>query len=359
MPEPYPAETMSTLNKYYNKHLIAVHYNHTGKLDHSKYQTMELSYISIFFIVLCSFIVLENLLVLVAICRYKKFHSAMFYFIGNLALSDLLAGLAYIFNVVFSGGKTLTLTPLQWFVREGTMFITLAASVFSLLAIAIERHAAIVQVKLYGSEKNSRMCLLISGCWILSMLLGGMPLMGWNCMDDLLQCSIVLPLYSKRYILFVLTVLTVILLSIVILYVRIYLIVRSSHHEAAASQNLALLKTVTIVLGVFIVCWAPAFIILLFDVACMGQACKILYKAEYFLGLATLNSAMNPIIYTLRSKDMRRAFLKVICCCGFLGDGWRPEKCLLALRSTSTSERSYHRHESPDSPMMPECTTCV
>ncbi|XP_067877421.1 sphingosine 1-phosphate receptor 2-like [Heterodontus francisci] len=349
----------SSFNNYYSKDLIRFHYNQTGKLEDPKYETQDLSTISVLFIILCSFIILENLLVLVAICRYKKFHSAMFYFIGNLALSDLFAGVAYIFNIVFSGSRTMTLTPLQWFFREGTMFVALAASVLSLLAIAIERHAAIVKVKLYSSDKNSRMCLLIGSCWIASVLLGGLPVMGWNCLCHLNGCSTVLPLFSKNYILFCITILSVILLSIVILYVRIYLIVRSSHCETTAPQTLALLKTVTIVLGVFIVCWAPTFIILLLDFAYTGSNCKILYKAEYFLGLATLNSAMNPIIYTLRSRDMRRAFVRVLCCCTMMEKKGRMESCFPSLRHSGTLDRSYHKHKATDSPTLPECTTFV
>ncbi|XP_048378105.1 sphingosine 1-phosphate receptor 2-like [Stegostoma tigrinum] len=348
-----------SFNNYYNRQLISFHYNQTGKLADPKYKSQGLSVTSVVFIILCSFIILENLLVLVAICRYKKFHSAMFYFIGNLALSDLFAGIAYIFNIVFSGSQTMKLTPLQWFIREGTMFVALAASVLSLLAIAIERHAAIVKVKLYSGDKNTRMCLLIGSCWIASVLLGGLPVMGWNCLCHVNGCSTVLPLFSKNYILFCITLLSIILLSIVILYVRIYLIVRSSHCETAAPQTLALLKTVTIVLGVFIVCWAPTFIMLLLDFAYTESNLKILHKAEIFLALSTLNSAMNPIIYTLRSRDMRRAFLRILCCCSMMENKSSFESCFPSLRHTSTLDRSYHKHKMADSPTMPECTTFV
>lgn len=83
----------------------------------------------------------------------------------------------------------------------------------------------------------------------------------------------------------------------------------------SSEKSLALLKTVIIVLSAFIVCWAPLFILLLLDVGCKVKSCPILYKAEYFLVLAVLNSATNPIIYTLTNKEMRRAFIKILCCC--------------------------------------------
>lgn len=354
----------SKYSQYYNKTLIHAYYaiakNMTPKeLDERTQGKSELPTLNIVIVVLCSIIILENLLVLIAVFRNKKFHSAMFFFIGNLAFSDLLAGSAYIANIFLSGSRTFQLVPVQWFIREGTAFIALAASVFSLLAIAIERYIAITKVKVYGSNKTCRMFLLIGACWVTSILLGGLPIIGWNCIDDLDRCSAVLPLYSKKYILFVVTIFSILLLSIVILYVRIYLIVRSSHQEATNSPAYALLKTVTIVLGVFIVCWLPAFTILLLDTSCRMNSCPILSKANIFFGLATLNSALNPVIYTLRSKDMRREFLRVLCCWGLLQSGRPTDRCLVPLKSSSSLEHCTNKHEHQSTPIMQDCTTCV
>uniref|UniRef100_A0A8C3NI89 Uncharacterized protein n=1 Tax=Geospiza parvula TaxID=87175 RepID=A0A8C3NI89_GEOPR len=303
-----------------------------------------------------------NLLVLVSICRNKRLHLAMYIFIGNLAASDLLAGAAFMANTLLSGSTTFSLTPVQWFVREGTAFATLAASVFSLLAIAIERHVAITKVKVYSSDKSCRMVLLIGACWVIAGAVGSLPIMGWNCISDLGDCSTVLPLYSKRYVLFVTTIFTLILMAIVGLYTRIYCIVRSSHAEIASAQTLALLKTVTIVLGAFIVCWLPAFIILLMDASCPVRACRVLYSANYFFAFATLNSAANPVIYMLRSKDMRSEFLRVLCCCGRTrGRGQPPGRAGVPLRTSSSLDRgpAGPAAELPTAPLTRECTTSV
>ncbi|KAJ8384677.1 hypothetical protein AAFF_G00200090 [Aldrovandia affinis] len=364
-----PARSM--YQEYYNMSVIQDHYRFAKGLTQDQLQERlhsraGLSSLSLVFLAICGVIILENLLVLVAVFRNKKFHTAMFFFIGNLAFSDLLAGSAYIANILLSGPQTFRLAPVEWFVREGTAFIALAASVFSLLAIAIERYVAITKVKVYGSNKTCRMFLLIGACWVTSVLLGGLPIMGWNCMGSLPACSAVLPLYSKRYILFVVTIFSVILLSIVILYVRIYLIVRSSHREAASSPAYALLKTVTIVLGVFIACWLPAFCVLLLDTSCRMASCPVLARADVFFGFATLNSALNPLIYTLRSRDMRREFLRVLCCWGLLprgggGGGAGADRCAGPLKSSSSMEHctDRHEHQHQATPIMQECTTCV
>ncbi|KAM7026467.1 sphingosine 1-phosphate receptor 2 isoform 1-T3 [Acridotheres tristis] len=350
----------SIYKEYFNRDKIREHYNYTKGDTESSAPSRWVG--SILIILLCCVIVLENLLVLVSICRNKRLHLAMYIFIGNLAASDLLAGAAFMVNTLLSGSTTFSLTPVQWFVREGTAFATLAASVFSLLAIAIERHVAITKVKVYSSDKNCRMVLLIGACWVIAGAIGSLPIMGWNCISDLRDCSTVLPLYSKRYVLFVTTIFTLILMAIVGLYTRIYCIVRSSHAEIATAQTLALLKTVTIVLGAFIVCWLPAFIILLMDASCPVRACRVLYSANYFFAFATLNSAANPVIYMLRSKDMRGEFLRVLCCCG---RGRRPPQLGrpgVPLRTSSSLDKgpaSPTAAELVTAPLTRECTTSV
>nr|3V2W_A Chain A, Sphingosine 1-phosphate receptor 1, Lysozyme chimera [Homo sapiens]3V2Y_A Chain A, Sphingosine 1-phosphate receptor 1, Lysozyme chimera (E.C.3.2.1.17) [Homo sapiens] len=460
----------SSVSDYVNYDIIVRHYNYTGKLNISADKENSIKLTSVVFILICCFIILENIFVLLTIWKTKKFHRPMYYFIGNLALSDLLAGVAYTANLLLSGATTYKLTPAQWFLREGSMFVALSASVFSLLAIAIERYITMLKMKLHNGSNNFRLFLLISACWVISLILGGLPIMGWNCISALSSCSTVLPLYHKHYILFCTTVFTLLLLSIVILYCRIYSLVRTRNifemlrideglrlkiykdtegyytigighlltkspslnaakseldkaigrntngvitkdeaeklfnqdvdaavrgilrnaklkpvydsldavrraalinmvfqmgetgvagftnslrmlqqkrwDEAAvnlaksrwynqtpnrakrvittfrtgtwdayasrSSENVALLKTVIIVLSVFIACWAPLFILLLLDVGCKVKTCDILFRAEYFLVLAVLNSGTNPIIYTLTNKEMRRAFIRIM-----------------------------------------------
>lgn len=319
-----PVRVVSSLANTDVNYVIKEHYNYTGKLNENADSGIKVT--SVVFIIICCFIILENIFVLLTIWKTKKFHRPMYYFIGNLALSDLLAGVAYTANLLLSGHKTYSLTPSQWFVREGSMFVALSASVFSLLAIAIERYITMLKMKLHNGSNSFRSFLLISACWVISVILGGLPIMGWNCISLLSNCSTVLPLYHKHYILFCTTVFTGLLLSIVVLYCRIYSMVRTRSRRLTFRKNitkatrsseksLALLKTVIIVLSAFIACWAPLFILLLLDVGCRVKTCPILYKAEYFLVLAVLNSATNPIIYTLTNKEMRRAFIKILCCC--------------------------------------------
>lgn len=325
-PTPLSDSYLDFFSEYLEKSVIWTHYNYTDKLQNDRYCD-RLKPQSIVVVAVCLLIVLENAVVLVAIWRNKKFHVPMYYLLGNLTLSDLLAGITYMANILMSGHNTLKLTPLLWFLREGGVFITLAASIVSLLAIAIERHITMVTMRPYHGAKKGRMLALIGASWALSGLLGVLPILGWNCIHELEQCSTVLPLYTKNYILFSVSVFSVVLLAIVVLYVRVFSIVRSNTQRQRLSfknsrrksslrrsqKYVALLKTVTIVLGVFIACWLPLFILLLIDFFCPTGRCQLLKKSEYFLGVAMFNSLLNPIIYTLTSRDMRRAILRLLC----------------------------------------------
>lgn len=357
-----PSHWVQIYQKYCSSNnTIPLHYNYTGKLNSGKYRG-SLQADAIVFLVVCAFIVVENLVVLLAIWRNKKFNSPMYYLLGNLTLSDLLAGVAYGANITLSGPSTLRLTPTQWFLREAGVFVTLAASVLSLCAIAVERHITMVRVRLYDRNKKGRMLLLVGATWAASIVLGALPLLGWNCIGHLPECSTVLPLYSKHYILFCITVFLAILVSIVVLYAQIYCMVKfkterlGSLYQGVLKKSkkyMSLLRTVTTVVGAFVACWLPLFLLLLLDVACQTQACNILYKADFFLGLAMMNSLLNPVIYTLTSKDLRRAIFRLLCCLLTAAPGAKDSQAKRFGRpvlegSTSKSDHSSHQKEEPN-----------
>ncbi|XP_006872651.1 PREDICTED: sphingosine 1-phosphate receptor 3 [Chrysochloris asiatica] len=327
------------------------HYNYVGKLENRlKEATHSSTLTTVMFLIICSFIVLENLMVLIVIWKNNKFHNRMYFFIGNLALCDLLAGIVYKVNILMSGKKTLSLSPTVWFIREGSMFVALGASTCSLLAIAIERHLTMIKMRPYDANKKHRVFLLIGMCWLVAFSLGALPILGWNCLHNLSDCSTILPLYSKKYIAFCISIFIAIFVTIVILYARIYFLVKSSSRKVANPNNsersMALLRTVVIVVSVFIACWSPLFTLFLIDVACKVKECAVLFKAHWFIILAVLNSAMNPIIYTLASKEMRQAFFRLVCNCLVKGQGTRSLPIQPALdpshSKSSTSNNSSH-----------------
>uniref|UniRef100_A0A667WZA0 Sphingosine-1-phosphate receptor 4 n=1 Tax=Myripristis murdjan TaxID=586833 RepID=A0A667WZA0_9TELE len=294
------------------------------------------------------FIILENLLVLVAvlsrICYSRRW---VYVCIANITLSDLLTGAAYVVNICMSGSQTFRLSPELWLFREGMLFVALAASIFSLLLIAVERYTTMMKPlpRKSAGKAYCRIYGLVALCWVLALVIGFLPLLGWNCMCNLDSCSTLLPLYSKSYIFFSLIIFFLILLAIGVLYGAIYCHVHRSTHIVAhrgRKRSLALLKTVISIVGVFMLCWGPLFLLLLVDFFCVSRHCAFLFNADFFIALAVLNSGLNPIIYALGSSELRKAIAELLCCCCLKAGICSPDTFL----SKDTSSTSENRRDS-------------
>ncbi|XP_023231620.1 probable G-protein coupled receptor No9 [Centruroides sculpturatus] len=88
---------------------------------------------------------------------------------------------------------------------------------------------------------------------------------------------------------------------------------RRFHSEAKAT------KTVGIIVGGFILCWLPFFTVYLLRAFCDDCFSDIIFNIFFWLGYC--NSAANPLIYGMFSKDFRAAFKKIVCRCKLKEDG--------------------------------------
>ncbi|XP_045517386.1 dopamine receptor 2-like [Pieris brassicae] len=74
-------------------------------------------------------------------------------------------------------------------------------------------------------------------------------------------------------------------------------------------------KTLGIVMGVFIVCWLPFFVVNLLSGICSSCIAHEEIVNVVVSWLGWVNSSMNPVIYACWSRDFRRAFLRILCVC--------------------------------------------
>ncbi|XP_018560090.1 lysophosphatidic acid receptor 2a isoform X2 [Lates calcarifer] len=332
-------------------HNVTFFYSWVGKKVSLGWTTRDFVVIGLGLTV-CVIVLLANLMVMVAIFVNRRFHFPIYYLLGNMAAADLFAGIAYANLMLNTGPWTGMLTKEQWYIRGALIDISLTASVANLLAVAVERHQTVVTMQLHSKMSKRRVVLLMVCIWAVSIIMGLVPTF-WNCECHLEDCSTVAPLYSRRFLIFW-AILNLLTFSIMVaMYARIFIYVRyhsqyvSEHtSEMQHSQTVVnLMKTISMVLGAFVICWTPGLVILLLD-GLLGKDSRANVYEKFCLVMAECNSLVNPIIYTLRDAEMRRTFKDILCClCQRGGDKQRepspvevdsptPEETLLPVLKT-------------------------
>uniref|UniRef100_A0A3P9J3D1 Lysophosphatidic acid receptor 2b n=1 Tax=Oryzias latipes TaxID=8090 RepID=A0A3P9J3D1_ORYLA len=299
---------------------VKFYYEHSGKNISDHWRKRDYVVVTLGLTV-CIIVILSNLLVMGAIFKNRRFHFPIYYLLANLALADFFSGISYLHLMFHTGPWTIKLSVQQWFVRQGLIDTSLTASVLNLLAVAVERHQTIFKMQLHSEMSTRRIFVIIVFIWLVAIILGLIPSMGWHCLCDLEECSTMAPMYSRSYLVFwaILNLLTFTIM--VVVYIRIFLYVR--HKSKQMSQHtrevrhketvVSLMKTVSMILGFFVICWTPGLVVLLLDgLDC--EKCNVLRYEKYCLVLAECNSFVNAIIYSFRDKDMRKTFKEILCC---------------------------------------------
>uniref|UniRef100_A0AAY4DM03 G-protein coupled receptors family 1 profile domain-containing protein n=1 Tax=Denticeps clupeoides TaxID=299321 RepID=A0AAY4DM03_9TELE len=267
----------------------------------------------------------ENALVVAIIFYTPSLRAPTFVLIGSLATADLLAGVGLILNFAVqhvSPSDTVSL------VTVGFLVASFAASVSSLLAITVDRYFSLYHALTYFSEKTLQCAhLMLAGTWGVSVCLGLLPVLGWNCLAEPSSCSIVRPLARKHVTLLAAAFLVVFALMLS-LYVQICKVVCRHAHQIALQRHFFSpphlvatkkgVSTLAIILGTFGASWLP------FAIYCLVGEREYPPVYTYATLLpATYNSMINPIIYAYRNAEIQRALAVLFCGCFQAGAGYR------------------------------------
>lgn len=299
-----------------------------------------------------------NCMVCAAIFSYRRLRTVTNYFIVSLAVSDLLvAGLSMPFRIHH------TLHEMCWDLGIGVcqfwIFVDLlcsCASICNLSVVSVDRFLALSHPLTYPSimtKKRSLVVILL--VWLYSVIIAALSFTGpWDPkggMQDKPACL----KHDKYYYTF--AIIVSFFLPMVILVINYSLVFRVAfvqarklrilsctaletnessditNHNGAGRQSVVSIgrierrrrksiirelkatKTLAIVVGTFILCWLPFFIIM-FTVQFCPTCYQQVLSPDAQLGIGTvfvyvlplLNSAVNPIIYSSFNTDFRRAF---------------------------------------------------
>ncbi|XP_005372600.1 PREDICTED: adrenocorticotropic hormone receptor [Chinchilla lanigera] len=290
------------------KHIIHSNGNVNGTARNSSDCPLVAMPEEIFFII--SIIgVLENLIVLLAVIKNKNLQFPMYFFICSLAISDMLGSLYKILeNILIMFRNMGYLKPRGSFETTAddiidTMFIlSLLGSIFSLLAIAVDRYITIFHALQYHSIVTMRRTTAaLAIIWTFCIGSGITMVLFSHHVPTVLTFTSLFPLM---------------LIFILCLYVHMFLLARSHARDIATlpRANMRGAITLTILLGVFIFCWAPFILHVLLMTFCPSNPYCTCYMSLFQVNgmLIMCNAVIDPFIYAFRSPELRSAFRRMI-----------------------------------------------
>jgi hypothetical protein len=222
------------------------------------------------------------------------------------------------------------------------MLILLSASIFQLIAVSVDRFRAICHPFSYRKKNVTGTKFIILVCWSLGILVGILPILTTHTEKS---CHFYLISDSNDINYFQLLSLVIIgaTIAIFVLYGFIYKAIRAqvrsfnylSQHfkhfhiqfrknlsnvegssEVICRKEVRATKTMFIVIGTFSLCWLPLAIYFVLKSTVTGpNYSEFSIFIDAFCFCAThYNSAIDPIIYAYRMKNIRNAIKRTLRC---------------------------------------------
>ncbi|XP_049757256.1 melanocortin receptor 5 [Elephas maximus indicus] len=315
------------MNSSFHPHFLDLNLNATegnisGPNVKNRSSSCEDMGIAMVFLTLGLISLLENILVIGAIVKSKNLHSPMYFFVCSLAVSDVLVSMSNAWETItihLTNNRHLVIADA--FVRHiGNVFdsmicISVLASMCSLLAVAVDRYVTIFYALRYHHIMTARRSAVIIACT-------------WTFCTG---CGIVFIIYyESTYVIICLISMFffTMLFLMVSLYTHVFLLVWTPVKQIAALPGYGAVWQMTsmrgavilaMLLGIFIVCWAPFFLHLILMISCPQNFYCSCFMSRFnmYVILITSSSVTEPLIYAFCSQEMRKTFKEIICCCGF------------------------------------------
>ena len=267
-------------------------------------------------------IVSGNVLVLVAVIRFRHLRDITGIFVANLATADLVTGLSLPFQMAFFLHPNMERNKVTCLLRYEVISFACNASAYSLLCTVLDRYIAIAHPFEYVRIMTEKVAyVLIVIIWIVDLFISLIPLFGAHNWETAPMCLYEIVI-DKYFRLFNALHQMTIALIISLMYLRIFFIVRSQLRRIQAESvfntgdttnrpSKQMNRVVGMVVLCFQVSWMPFFILqltLIEDVT----VTKVLV-ANFLVFLGILNSTINPFLYAWKNKQFRRAFRKLLC----------------------------------------------
>ncbi|XP_055020273.1 cannabinoid receptor 2 [Boleophthalmus pectinirostris] len=268
---------------------------------------------------------LENSVVLLVIlCTAALRRRPSYLFIGSLALADVFASCFFTTSFLDFHLFRRRDGPTAYLFKLGGVTMAFTSSVGSLLLTALDRYLCIHQVSSYKvlvTRRRALLSLLI--LWSATTFISFLPLMGWRCPTGLTHpCSRLFPYINSAYLAcwtsFILVLLALILGAYALILWKAHrheasmtsLQVAAASGQARMRMDIRLARTFGLILLILVGCWLPALSFMIVDV-CVVLNHTQLRAFAFCSTLCLVNSAVNPLLYALRCRELREALVQL------------------------------------------------
>ena len=282
-----------------------------------------------FQVIVMAVIVSGNVLFLVAVIRFRHLRDITGIFVANLATADLVTGLSLPFQMAFFYHPHMERNKVTCLLRFQVISFACNASAYSLLCTVLDRYISIAHPFKYVRIMTEKVAYsLIAIIWTVDLFLCLIPLYGANDWETATICLYEIVI-NKYFRLFNFIHQIAIALIILLIYVRIFFIVRSQLRRIQAESVFNTgdttnrpTKQMNRVVGMVVLCfqvsWMPFFILQLMLIEDVTVTKVLVANFLVFLGI--LNSTINPFLYAWKNKQFRNAFKKLLCFSLGIGD---------------------------------------
>ncbi|GCC36204.1 lysophosphatidic acid receptor 3-like [Chiloscyllium punctatum] len=266
-----------------------------------------------------------NCSVILTIISARHQHKPITTLFGSLALSDLLlSSSSFWIALLFIQEPQETVFGSKELLYAYTILgISILSTVYNLMAIGVERYLTVADcLRARCTICHWQTGLAATGSWLVAGLFGGLPLMGWNCLDrDEASSALYRPLCID-YLVFVtipncvltFTCLLVTYVAIIVILKRQKCIIAAQGHVSpryrVAEARVA--RTSVIIWIMTVVSYCPFFSGVLWDALDHSSLPELQIHVYIFRNLTaimiTLNSLVNPIVYTHRLEKSGVSF---------------------------------------------------
>uniref|UniRef100_A0A1B6D2R7 G-protein coupled receptors family 1 profile domain-containing protein n=1 Tax=Clastoptera arizonana TaxID=38151 RepID=A0A1B6D2R7_9HEMI len=284
-----------------------------------------------------------NLIVIWIVLANKRMRTVTNYFLVNLSIADtMVSTLNVTFNYVYMLSSDWPFGNLYCKINQFVAVLSICASVFTLMAISVDRYMAIIHPLRPRMGRRTTLCIA-SGIWVFGSALSFPNLVfsttfvqEFSNGDKRVICYSEWPdgatnLSKQEYLYNVfLMVLTYFLplCSMSFTYALVGLELWGSQSIGECTQRQLenikskrrVVKMMIVVVCIFAVCWLP-FHIYFIITSHIPDLTESPYVQDIFLGiywLAMSNSMYNPIIYCWLNHRFRRGFKEFFSCCPFV-----------------------------------------